>query len=136
MTSPIAATVAGPDPEIAEKKQQLITVTIAKPPLICPTNRLTKSMSLLVMPAFSMANPARIKKGIASMVNFDVAEKMITGTIEKGTCANTIVAILEMPSATDIGTFNKRRDRKSPNRHMDNGTTSMRLFFPQKFIVC
>jgi hypothetical protein len=87
-------------------------------------------MSLLVIPALSIANPARIKKGMASMVNFDVVEKMITGTIEKGTCANRMVNTLEIPSATDIGTFNKRRSRKIPNRHNDNGTTSMRLFFP------
>lgn len=130
MTSPIAATVAGPEPEIAEKKQQLMTATIAKPPWICPTNRLTKSMSLLVIPALSIANPARIKKGIASMVNFDVAEKRITGTIEKGTCANMMVNTPEIPSATDIGTFNKSRSMKIPKRDIDNGKTSMRLFFP------
>jgi hypothetical protein len=79
----------------------------------------------LVIPALSIANPVRIKKGIASMVNFYVAEKMITGTIEKGTCAKMMVNTLEIPSATDIGTLSKSRSRKIPKRHMDNGTTSI-----------
>ena len=36
-TIPSAATVAGPEPEIAPKKQATITHTIAIPPLVCPT---------------------------------------------------------------------------------------------------
>ena len=36
-TAPSAATVAGPDPEIAPKKQATITHTMAMPPLLCPT---------------------------------------------------------------------------------------------------
>jgi hypothetical protein len=82
------------------------------------------------MPARSIANPARIKKGIASMVNLEVAEKIITGTIEKGTRTSKMVNTLEIPSAMDIGTFNKSKSRKIPKRHMDSGTTSINLFFP------
>ncbi len=41
-TAPSAATVAGPEPEIAPKKQATITHTMAMPPLLCPTQVLTK----------------------------------------------------------------------------------------------
>jgi hypothetical protein len=70
--SPMAATVAGPDPEIAPKKQQLMTVTTARPPRTWPTNESIKWISLPEMPARSMAWPANMKKGMASRVNFDV----------------------------------------------------------------
>ena len=41
-TAPRAATVAGPEPDIAPKKQATITHTIAIPPLLCPTQVSTK----------------------------------------------------------------------------------------------
>ena len=36
-TAPSAATVAGPEPEIAPKKQATMTHTMAMPPFLCPT---------------------------------------------------------------------------------------------------
>ena len=38
-TAPRAATVAGPEPEIAPKKQATITHTMAIPPLFCALRR-------------------------------------------------------------------------------------------------
>ena len=52
-TAPSAATVAGPDPEIAPKKQATITHTMAMPPLLCPTQVSTNLTSLLEIPAFA-----------------------------------------------------------------------------------
>ena len=51
-TAPSAATVAGPEPEIAPKKQATITHTMAIPPFLCPTpvsyTHLTLSTNSLV----------------------------------------------------------------------------------------
>ena len=52
-TAPRAATVAGPDPEMAPKKQATITHTMAIPPLLCPTQVSTNLTSLLEIPAFA-----------------------------------------------------------------------------------
>jgi len=38
--------VAGPEPEIAAKKQLTIIQTIAKPPFLCPTNDLASAINL------------------------------------------------------------------------------------------
>ncbi len=60
-TAPSAATVAGPDPEIAPKKQATITHTMAMPPLLCPTQVSTNLTSLLEIPAFAMIFPESTK---------------------------------------------------------------------------
>ena len=46
-TAPRAATVAGPEPEIAPKKQATTTQTMAIPPLLCPTQVSTKRIRRL-----------------------------------------------------------------------------------------
>ncbi|MPN17839.1 hypothetical protein SDC9_165194 [bioreactor metagenome] len=65
MIPPIAATVAGDEPEIAPKNRHATMVTVARPPVLLPTSLLATSTSLLAMPPFSMIPPARIKQGIA-----------------------------------------------------------------------
>src|SRR5699024_5587707 len=62
---PIAATVAGPEPEIAAKNILANTVTIAKPPAIKPINTVAKFKSLFEIPPWLIKTPAKIKKGIA-----------------------------------------------------------------------
>ena len=52
-TAPSAATVAGPEPEIAPKKQATITHTMAIPPFLCPTQVSTKLISRFEIPAFA-----------------------------------------------------------------------------------
>ncbi len=69
-TAPRAATVAGPEPEIAPKKQETITHTIAMPPFLCPTQVSTKSISLREIPAFAMIFPDSTKNGIARRRNY------------------------------------------------------------------
>ena len=65
MMLPSAATVAGPEPEIAAKKQQVMTPTIANPPVIWPTQTSANLIRRLETPAASISSPARIKKAIA-----------------------------------------------------------------------
>ena len=71
-TAPRAATVAGPEPEIAPKKQATITQTMAIPPLRWPTQSSIKATSRVDIPAFAMIFPDSTKKGIARSRNFAV----------------------------------------------------------------
>ena len=82
-TAPSAATVAGPEPEIAPKKQATITHTMAMPPLLCPTQVLTNLIRRLEMPAFAMMLPDSTKNGIASNRNLLMPEYMLVATIVK-----------------------------------------------------
>src|SRR5699024_11632471 len=50
----IAATVAGPEPEIAAKNIQANTVTIASPPVINPTREFAKSRSRFDTPPYPL----------------------------------------------------------------------------------
>ena len=65
MTAPMAATVAGPEPEMAPKNIQVMTVTTAKPPVMCPTAAEPRLARRLLSPPPSISPPARMKKGMA-----------------------------------------------------------------------
>jgi len=62
---PIAATVAGPDPEIAAKNAQAITVTVASPPVNEPIKTFATLTILFDNPPVSIKLPASIKNGTA-----------------------------------------------------------------------
>ena len=70
---PRAATVAGPEPDMAAKKQEQMTVTRASPLRRWPTQAFARAISFSEMPACSMMLPARMKKGMASRENLWVA---------------------------------------------------------------
>ena len=80
-TAPSAATVAGPDPEIAPKKQATITHTMAMPPLLCPTQVSTNLTSLLEIPAFAMIFPESTKNGIARRRNLLIPAYILVATM-------------------------------------------------------
>ena len=80
-TAPRAATVAGPEPEIAPKKQATMTHTIAIPPFLCPTQVSTNLISRLEIPAFAMMFPDSTKNGIARSRNLLIPEYMFVATI-------------------------------------------------------
>ena len=80
-TAPRAATVAGPEPEIAPKKHATITHTIAIPPFLCPTQVSTNLISRLEIPAFAIIFPDRTKNGIARSRNLLIPEYMLVATI-------------------------------------------------------
>nr|WP_044734808.1 hypothetical protein [Shewanella algae] len=65
---PIAATVAGEEPETAANSIQAMTEAMAKPPRIWPTLSMAKSMIRLATPPVERKAEERIKKGIASKV--------------------------------------------------------------------
>ena len=80
-TAPRAATVAGPEPEMAPKKQATITHTMAMPPFLCPTQVSTNLISRLEIPAFAMMFPDSTKNGIARSRNLLIPEYMLVATI-------------------------------------------------------
>jgi len=80
-TAPRAATVAGPEPEIAPKKQATITHTIAMPPLLCPTQVSTNLISLLEIPALAIMFPESTKNGMARSKNLLIPEYIFVATI-------------------------------------------------------
>ena len=80
-TAPRAATVAGPEPEMAPKKQATITHTMAIPPFLCPTQVSTNLISRLEIPAFAMMFPDSTKNGIARSRNLLIPEYMLVATI-------------------------------------------------------
>src|SRR5699024_6203205 len=59
INDPIAATVAGPEPDIAAKNMLANTVTIARPPEINPINTVAKFNNLLEIPPCPIRTPAR-----------------------------------------------------------------------------
>ena len=71
---PRAATVAGPEPEIAAKKHATMTHTIAIPLFLWPTKVFAKSIKREEIPLFSMIFPPSMKNGIASKTNLPVDE--------------------------------------------------------------
>ena len=66
---PRAATVAGPEPEIAPKNMATITQTMAMPPFWWPTQSSMKSIRRREMPASAITLPEMTKKGMASSRN-------------------------------------------------------------------
>ena len=62
---PIAATVAGEDPEMAAKNIHERTVTIPNPPSTLPITLIAKLTMRLDIPPDSIRKPARINSGIA-----------------------------------------------------------------------
>ena len=102
-TAPSAATVAGPDPEIAPKKQATITHTMAMPPLLCPTQVSTNLTSLLEIPAFAMIFPESTKNGIANSRNLLIPEYILVATMVKDVPEYRIAHTEERPRQMLMG---------------------------------
>ena len=66
---PMAAQVAMPEPEMAPKKVQAITVAMARPPVRRPIIMSARPMSCPERPPLPMKMPARTKKNTASIGN-------------------------------------------------------------------
>jgi len=75
MIFPTAMTVAGLEPEIAEKNIELVTVVMPSPPSIGRTSAFANLISLCDMPPCAMMFPAKMKKGIAMRGNLSIPEK-------------------------------------------------------------
>ena len=66
---PIAATVATPEPEIAAKIMQQITVIMLNAPERWPISALIKLISFSEIPVVTMTSPEIMKNGTASSEN-------------------------------------------------------------------
>ena len=113
---PSAATVAGPDPEIAAKKQETITHTSAIPLLLCPTRLLQKLISRSEIPPSAIMFPPKMKNGMARSTNLLVDEYILLGTIDNGNFSYNKVMILDIPSDNAIGMFRKSNRKNEPNK--------------------
>ena len=114
-TAPRAATVAGPEPEIAPKKQATITHTMAIPPLLCPTQVLTNLISLLEIPAFAIIFPDNTKNGIASSKNLLMPEYTLVATIVRDVPEYRIAQTEDKPRQMAMGTFKIKNTKKDKN---------------------
>ncbi len=103
-TAPSAATVAGPDPEIAPKKQATITHTMAMPPLLCPTQVSTNLTSLLEIPAFAMIFPESTKNGIARRRNLLIPAYILVATMVREVPEYRIAQTEDSPRQIAMGT--------------------------------
>ena len=81
---PRAATVAGPEPEMAPKKQATITATMAMPPRRWPTQSSANATRRLEMPALAIMLPDRTKNGMASSRNLAMPLYTLVGTTVRG----------------------------------------------------
>src|SRR5699024_316803 len=115
MNEPIAAIVAGPDPDIAAKNILAKTVTIARPPVINPINTLAKFNNRLDIPPVLINTPAKIKNGIAisGKLSKDV-KAFCTITLGDELVAKTIVIKEESPNDTAIGTPMNIKRKNNP----------------------
>ena len=62
MIAPMAATVAGAEPEIAPKNMQAMIVTMPRPPVIFPTRLFATATIRFEIPPVSMMLPAHFTK--------------------------------------------------------------------------
>ena len=115
-TEPSAATVAGPEPEIAPKKQATMTHTMAIPPLLCPTQVFTNLISRLEIPAFAIIFPDNTKNGIASSRNLLMPEYILVATIVRDVPEYRIAHTEESPRQILIGAPKIRKTKKETNK--------------------
>ena len=118
-TLPSAATVAGPEPEMAPKKQATITHTMAIPPRRCPTQVLTNLISRLEMPAFAMILPDNTKNGIASKRNLLIPEYILVATMVSEVPEYRIAQMEDRPRQILIGIPIIRKMKKEINKKIE-----------------
>ena len=99
MIEPIAATVPGPEPEMAAKNMHDRIVTIPRLPGTCPNMRRKMRMMSWVSPPFSMMLPARIKAGMASSAKLSTPLKMLCAANTRSAPRNQAAAKPVRPSA-------------------------------------
>ena len=115
-TIPSAATVAGPEPEIAPKKQATITHTMAIPPFLWPTQVSTKRISRLEMPAFAIMFPDNTKNGMARSKNLLIPEYILVATMVRDVPEYRIAQIEDRPRQIPIGIPRIRKTKNERKR--------------------
>jgi len=106
---PIAATVAGPEPERAEKNMVAMTATHPKPPVNRPNKARATFKRRTDIPPRLINSPARIKKGTAIMGNESRADTRLRVRKKMSTVGFIrIAAKLAIPKAAPMGTVRRR----------------------------
>ena len=113
---PRAATVAGPEPEMAPKKQATMTATMAIPPRRWPTQSSAKATRRLEMPALAMMLPESTKNGMASSRNLAMPPYTLVGTTVRGEPLYSRAKMADIPRLTAMGIFSSSITKKLPNR--------------------
>src|SRR5690606_10586710 len=100
---PTAAVVAGPEPEIAPKNRQAMTVAAEMPPVKGPARLSATVISRREIPAASIRAPARMKAGSAISGKAPTDEKAIWTILIGLSPRYHMAARAETPSPTEIG---------------------------------
>jgi len=126
ITPPIAAVVAGADPDTAPKKVEARVATRARPPFILPKSAPARFTSLLETPPAAMMFPARIKKGMAMRAKEFPALKVFWMSTSTPKAPVTSTEKMHVrPRATAMGTPMNRKNRKNTMRYtLMTGTPS------------
>lgn len=112
---PIAAVVAGPEPEIAAKNIEARIATIDSPPVMPPTQASANLTRRCEIPPPFMSEPARTKKGIASSGAESTAENIRCASTIVGVSFAQIIVSAERPIETAIGAVSSRQMKSVPN---------------------
>jgi hypothetical protein len=100
----MAATVAGPEPEIAAKNIHVSTAAIARPPGSDPRIALQNLIRRLEIPPVSIRLPATMKRGTASSGKESTAVKSLCTTTMIGVVDAKVSAVkLDIARTAQIG---------------------------------
>jgi hypothetical protein len=117
ITDPMAAVVAGEEPEMAAKNMEARTVIWARPPVKLPTRELANLTRRSEIPPLDITFPARIKKGIAIMGKELTALNITWGAMDMSTVVKVqIEAKAAIPRAMAMGTPITNKRAKTPNK--------------------
>ena len=115
---PMAATVAGLEPEMAPKKPEATTEIQARRPGRRLSSSSKKPISRSEIPPSAMMLPARMKKGTAIRVELSTWVNMRVGTAARYWMfpVATMVTAAAMPRQIAMGTPTNRSRNRTPNR--------------------
>jgi hypothetical protein len=114
---PMATTVAGDDPDTAANSMQARTEAMASPPGSQPTQSTAKRIMRRATPPVVRNAEARIKKGIASSVEWCIVWKIFSDNEAMESSAKSrIVTTLDRPREIAIGMRISIKAKRRTNR--------------------
>ena len=112
--APMAATVAGPEPETAAKNMHATTAAMPSPPGKSPATASERSVSFLEIPPLLMSVPARMKNGSASSVKESAvtiifwATRIIARSMPPGIQREKTILLTPMETAMGTPTISRK----------------------------
>ena len=101
-TAPRAATVAGPEPEMAPNRAEASTVTEPSAPRTRPSRTFATAMSFWVMPR-AIRLPARMKNGILSREDEFKPRNVFCAMVSSGKPPNHMASMVPAAMASKMG---------------------------------